>query len=189
MEKIARYFLILALAALLPACATLRTDAPRVASHALAPDPQTPLGQIAGRLLDPAQASSFRLLESGRAALAARLALANRANKTLDLQYYLFHSDTSGRVLVDALLQAADRGVRVRVLLDDVDTAGRGWRHGEDFATAIGSAQGFTFDDVVGAQIVDRHSPASSANGGHDAFCDGTIIERARSMLRYSLQR
>ncbi len=123
MEAIARYFLILALAALLPACATLRTDAPRVASHALAPDPQTPLGQIAGRVLDPAQPASFRLLESGRAALAARLALAKRANKTLDLQYYLFQSDISGRVLVDALLQAADRGVRVRVLLDDVDTA------------------------------------------------------------------
>lgn len=127
MEMIARAFLrifpILALVALLPACATLRTDIPRVASHALPPDPHTSLGQIVARVLDPAQPSSFRLLESGRAALAARLALANRANKTLDLQYYLFHADTSGRVLVDALLQAADRGVRVRVLLDDVDTA------------------------------------------------------------------
>ena len=123
MAGIVRLLLILALAALLPACATLRTDAPKVASHALAPDPQAPLGQIAGRVLDPAQASSFRLLESGRAALAARLALAHRATRSLDLQYYLFHADVSGRVLVDALLKAADRGVRVRVLLDDVDTA------------------------------------------------------------------
>lgn len=123
MIKPASAFLALCLLALLPACATLRTDAPRVASHTPPADPQTPLGQIAGRVLDPTQASSFRLLESGRAALAARLALANRATKTLDLQYYLFHADTSGRVMVDALLRAADRGVRVRVLLDDVDTA------------------------------------------------------------------
>ncbi len=123
MAKISRTILILALVALLSACATLRTDVPRVASHALPPDPQTPLGQISGHVLDPAQPSSFRLLESGRAALAARLALADRARKTLDLQYYLFHSDTSGQLLVESLLRAADRGVRVRILLDDVDTA------------------------------------------------------------------
>jgi cardiolipin synthase C len=118
-----RGFLILALG--LSACATLRTDVPRVASHALPPDTQSPLGQVAGRVLDPAQPSSFRLLESGRAALAARLALAERARGSLDLQYYLFQADTSGQLMADALLRAADRGVRVRLLLDDVHTAGR----------------------------------------------------------------
>ncbi len=122
MRFAARGFLILALAALLSACATLRSDVPRVVSHALPPDPDSQLGRIAGQVLDPAKPSSFRLLESGRAALAARLALAERAKKSLDLQYYLFHADTSGRLLVDALLRAADRGARVRVLLDDVDT-------------------------------------------------------------------
>lgn len=122
MSFAARGFLVLALATLLSACATLRTDVPRVVSHALPPDPHSQLGQIAGRVLDPDKPSSFRLLESGRAALAARLTLAARATKTLNLQYYLFHADISGRLLVDALLQAADRGVRVRVLLDDVDT-------------------------------------------------------------------
>ncbi len=120
-----RLILALALAALLSACATLRVDTPREVSRALAPDPGTPLGQIAGLLLDPGQVSAFRLLESGRAALAARLALAQQATRTLDLQYYLFHADISGRVLADALLKAADRGVRVRVLLDDIDTAAR----------------------------------------------------------------
>lgn len=64
----------------------------------------------------------FRLLESGRAALVARLAMVERAEKSLDLQYYLFHGDASGKLLAHALLRAADRGVRVRVLLDDVDT-------------------------------------------------------------------
>jgi putative cardiolipin synthase len=119
-----RVILILAFAALLNACATLRSDVPRFASHALPPDPRSLLGQISGRILDPAQPASFRLLESGRAALSARLGLAERAGGSLDLQYYLFHADTSGQLLVDALLRAADRGVRVRVLLDDVDTAG-----------------------------------------------------------------
>ena len=54
MIKPASAFLALCLLALLPACATLLTDAPRVASHAAPADPQTPLGQIAGRVLDPA---------------------------------------------------------------------------------------------------------------------------------------
>ena len=118
-----RLFLVLILATLLPACATLRTDVPREPSHALAPDPGTPLGRIAGRLVTSEDASSFRLLESGRSALAARLALIHYATRTLDLQYYLFKIDISGQVVVDALLKAADRGVRVRLLLDDIDTA------------------------------------------------------------------
>lgn len=117
-----RLALLLVLAALLPACATLRTDVPRVASQALAPEPDTPLGRRSAQIRPPDQATSFRLLESGRAALAARLDLARRATRSLDLQYYLFHADHSGRLLVGALLDAADRGVRVRVLVDDVDT-------------------------------------------------------------------
>jgi putative cardiolipin synthase len=117
-----RLFLVLALAALLSACTTLRSDVPREASYALAPEPDTVLGRFSARVRAPDQASSFRLLESGRAALAARLDLARRATRSLDLQYYLFHADHSGRLLVEALLGAADRGVRVRVLVDDVDT-------------------------------------------------------------------
>lgn len=118
-----RTLLILFLAGLLSACATLRSDVPRVASHALAPDPAAPLGRLAERLAEPQGSPRFRLLESGQAAFAARLALAEKARHSLDLQYYLFHADTAGRLMVDALLRAADRGVRVRVLLDDVDTA------------------------------------------------------------------
>lgn len=118
-----RGFLVLALALGLGACATLRTDVPRVPSQALAPDPDNALGRLSAGVVAPERPSSFRLLESGRAALAVRLTLAEQAVKTLDLQYYLFHADTSGRLLGDALLRAADRGVRVRVLLDDVDTA------------------------------------------------------------------
>lgn len=59
-------------------------------------------------------------LVSGREALSARLALITAAEKTLDLQYYIWHRDQSGHLLVSYLLEAADRGVRVRLLLDDV---------------------------------------------------------------------
>lgn len=104
-------------------CSMLRTLPPQEPSHAVAPDPQSRLGVVVGSLPVPAPGESmFRLLESGRAALVARLALVERADKTLDLQYYLIHADTSGRLLAQAILRAADRGVRVRVLLDDVDT-------------------------------------------------------------------
>lgn len=44
------------------------------------------------------------------------------AEKTLDLQYFIFRGDATGRLLTDALIRAADRGTRVRVLVDDSDT-------------------------------------------------------------------
>ncbi len=53
-------------------------------------------------------------------ALAARVALARLAEKSLDVQYYIWHGDDSGRILLKELLDAADRGVRVRLLLDDL---------------------------------------------------------------------
>lgn len=56
----------------------------------------------------------------GRDALAARLDIVAHAEKTIDLQYYIYHSDRSGRLLAEALLRAADRGVRVRALIDDI---------------------------------------------------------------------
>lgn len=113
----------LLMATLLVGCSTLRPLPPPEPSHALAPDPASRLGALAGSLPAPEPGESmFRLLQSGRAALVARLALAERADRSLDLQYYLIHADTSGRLLAQAILRAADRGVRVRVLLDDVDT-------------------------------------------------------------------
>jgi putative cardiolipin synthase len=55
-------------------------------------------------------------------ALGVRLRLAEIAEKSIDLQYFLMKNDTAGKVLVNALLKAADRGVRVRFLLDDIYT-------------------------------------------------------------------
>ncbi|MCB1559713.1 MAG: phospholipase D family protein, partial [Xanthomonadales bacterium] len=69
--------------------------------------------------------SGFHLLANGLDAFAARVLLADKAERTIDAQYYLFHDDLTGNLLLQHLLAAADRGVRVRLLIDDMDTAGR----------------------------------------------------------------
>src|SRR5690625_4490424 len=58
-------------------------------------------------------------LEDGRDAFAARVALARAAERTLDVQYYIWRPDMTGLLVFEALLEAADRGVKVRLLLDD----------------------------------------------------------------------
>jgi len=60
------------------------------------------------------------LLPDGRSAFAARALLARKAEKTIDLQYYMYHQDTVGSLLTYEMLRAADRGVRVRMLIDDI---------------------------------------------------------------------
>jgi putative cardiolipin synthase len=63
-------------------------------------------------------------LISGRDAFAARVRLAEVAERSLDVQYYLWRQDLSGTLLFDALRRAAERGVRVRLLVDDNNTGG-----------------------------------------------------------------
>jgi cardiolipin synthase C len=63
-------------------------------------------------------------LHEGRSAFAARMLLTDAATHTLDLQYYIWHGDLTGTLLFDAVRRAADRGVRVRLLLDDTTTWG-----------------------------------------------------------------
>jgi cardiolipin synthase C len=71
---------------------------------------------------DPAQ-SAFRLLNVGTDGFAARLQLTRAARHSLDLQYFIFTADSTGLLLSKAVLEAADRGVRVRILVDDGATA------------------------------------------------------------------
>jgi cardiolipin synthase C len=66
--------------------------------------------------------SAFRLLPTGLDAFVARAVLIELAERSLDLQYYIFHPDQTGSLIIDRLIAAADRGVRVRVLLDDWGT-------------------------------------------------------------------
>jgi putative cardiolipin synthase len=67
--------------------------------------------------------SGVNALAKASDALAARLALAGVTDRSLDVQYYIWHSDQSGVLLVGELLRAADRGVKVRMLLDDIGTS------------------------------------------------------------------
>ncbi|MES2920045.1 MAG: phospholipase D family protein [Verrucomicrobiota bacterium] len=67
--------------------------------------------------------SGLHPFSDGLDALAARLIVADAAERTLDVQYYIWKQDMVGRVLLERLLRAADRGVKVRMLLDDFGTA------------------------------------------------------------------
>ena len=101
-------------------CAAQYAKYPRSPSTAFQEYPATPLG----RLFEPAAAehpgqSGVMYMRYGPKALVARLALADLAERSLDLQYYIWDADVSGHLLADRVIRAADRGVRVRVLLDD----------------------------------------------------------------------
>ena len=81
---------------------------------------RTQLGKMATALARSQRGQSgFLLLDRGNEALAWRLILADAAEKTIDAQYFLWKNDPVGKVLMQRLLAAADRGVRVRVLVDD----------------------------------------------------------------------
>lgn len=67
--------------------------------------------------------SGFRLIADGQEALEARLALADLATSSVDLQYFIWQGDAAGTLLFDRLLKAADRGVKVRILVDDLGIA------------------------------------------------------------------
>ena len=68
--------------------------------------------------------SGFRLMTLSTNALLSRVSLADQAKRTIDLQYYIFNNDATGRLIALHLLEAADRGVHVRILLDDLKPQG-----------------------------------------------------------------
>jgi putative cardiolipin synthase len=120
---------LLALATLLLAgCATLPpgSDYPKTASNALTHPEQTRLGrQFAAQSVAHPGLSAFRLLPVGIDSFLLRMEMAQRAERTLDVQYFVIENDDTGKLLQEALLEAADHGVRVRVLIDDEGSYGR----------------------------------------------------------------
>jgi putative cardiolipin synthase len=123
-----RALLLLAAAALalLTGCATPlpRVDRAAIESSALPGDASTPLGRIVAASTPEGQHSGFRLMPLGPFSYDTRLQLARLATVSLDLQYYHFEGDETGRTLLRALRDAALRGVRVRLLIDDLYTGG-----------------------------------------------------------------
>ncbi len=69
--------------------------------------------------------SGFYYLANGLDAFVARAALAEVAERSIDTQYYMIHNDVVGRLFINQLFEAAERGVRVRLLVDDIDQGGR----------------------------------------------------------------
>jgi putative cardiolipin synthase len=106
-------------------CATIDLEYPRSESFAYTDTDDTLIGRrLAGLTADNPDTAGFFLLGDGIDALGARLLMAEHAERSIDLQYYLLTDDLVGRAVVRALLRAGDRGVRVRFLLDDIQTQG-----------------------------------------------------------------
>jgi phosphatidylserine/phosphatidylglycerophosphate/cardiolipin synthase-like enzyme len=108
----------------LAGCVGLPLHVQKFHSEALREPDKTALGRIVEHADLGRNLSGVRLLTSGDEALASLIALADRAERTLDIQYYIIHQDDSSRLLLHHVRLAADRGVRVRVLVDDLNTAG-----------------------------------------------------------------
>src|SRR5256886_10160109 len=122
----ALYMLALCLGAgLIGGCSTLPSLETRRTSTALFDTAHTRLGRAISPMVDAHPGiSGIYPLPDARDAFAARALLAQSAERTLDVQYYIWHNDMSGTLLFDLLRSAADRGVRVRLLLDDNDMSG-----------------------------------------------------------------
>jgi putative cardiolipin synthase len=109
----------------LAACATAPPHVDKPASVAAAPIADTPATAYVATEEEshPDGQSGFRLLTKASNALLSRVALADQAAQSIDVQTFIFHDDATGRLVAQHLLAAADRGVRVRLLVDAIDGA------------------------------------------------------------------
>ena len=120
--------LALLLSLVMTGCSSLPSQVDRPVSNALTDNADTRLGQaVAARAATAGTRndSGFALVGSAELAFSSRMTLIQAAQKTLDLQYYAIHADDTTERLFDALREAASRGVRIRILLDDFNTAGK----------------------------------------------------------------
>lgn len=110
-------------ALLIASCATVHGEVAKPVSSALAPATDTPSARyIQSELVKHAPSvSGFRLLTLSTNALLSRITLIDHAEHSIDLQYFIYKNDATGRLVSLHLLAAADRGVRVRMLLDDAN--------------------------------------------------------------------
>jgi len=117
------FALACAFALVAASCSTspLRTDVPKEHTQALPPATDTASARyVQSEAKQHPDLSGFRLLTRSTNALMSRIAMIDHAAHSVDLQYYIFENDDTGRLVAQRLLAAADRGVRVRLLLDDL---------------------------------------------------------------------
>lgn len=125
MARGGRFPLVALIVAFLSGCASAPPGSgfPKIATSAIAHPEQTRLGrQFENAAREHSGGSGFRIVAVGADGFLIRMQMINAAQRTLDLQYFIFRGDDTGRLLTDAVLRAADRGVRVRVLIDDGET-------------------------------------------------------------------
>lgn len=121
-----RTLFVLSLALTLTACAS-RAVQPYVRPAPEYAMPARPNGAFAEieatiRVAHDPEASGFKLIDRNEDGLRWRLALIDSARHSIDVQYYLWYGDAAGRLLVKRVLDAAHRGVKVRMLVDDLNT-------------------------------------------------------------------
>lgn len=114
---------LLLLLLVLAGCTSVPFDYPRITSSALVPDDGTELGKLRSEWSTRhGEDSGFIGLPNGIEALGARLKMIEAAASTIDAQYFILKKDRAGALFVGKMLLAADRGVRVRLLIDDIFT-------------------------------------------------------------------
>ncbi|MEP0203002.1 MAG: phospholipase D family protein [Halioglobus sp.] len=112
--------------ALASGCASVPKDYPRTVSNAFEDHESTTIGaSFAEEAANYPGKSGFSIIRKGRYAFTDRVAMTRLAEVSLDVQYYIWEPDETGRILAEHLVRAADRGVRVRLLVDDMNVAGR----------------------------------------------------------------
>jgi putative cardiolipin synthase len=103
-------------------CTSLPTDYERTVSHAISNPEDTEVGGMFEKAASKHDGKSgFALIPNNHQAFINRVGLAEFAEKSLDIQYYIWADDTIGNLLAERILRAADRGVRVRFLIDDLN--------------------------------------------------------------------
>ena len=118
--------LSLLVALIVAGCASLPEDFSKSHSQAVEDHAGTYLGsQFSDTEVQHPNQSGFAIIRYGRPAFTDRVALTELAEKTLDVQYYIWEEDETARILAERLVRAADRGVRVRFLVDDISPGDR----------------------------------------------------------------
>jgi len=126
MGKLLRGFALLSALAIGAGCASIDFDYPKSESFVLTDTGDTYLGRGVADYVSahPEGESGFYPVYNGVDSLALRLLMAERAERSIDAQYFLIHNDLVGNVFINALLKAANRGVRIRLLVDDIQVKG-----------------------------------------------------------------
>ncbi len=140
---------VVQLAALIAGCASLPSLQGRTETTAFADTAATRLGRaLAADVAANPGKTGIHPLPEPHDAFAARVLLAAAAEKSLDVQYYIWHGDQVGYLFFEVLWRAAERGVRVRLLLDDLSAGGFRWSDVRPELVRLVTGKGWTLQEL-----------------------------------------